>query len=80
MRPKNCENDNKSEADIKNNSNYSSISVSNTPYFSLQDPLDYFETSTEKNRNKSHIKAIIRGKQLSLCSRTLKTCKYTHKQ
>ena len=35
---KNAENDIKSKADIKRNSNYSSTSASNTPYFSLQDP------------------------------------------
>ena len=35
---KNAENDIKSEADVKGNSNYSSRSASNTSYFSLQDP------------------------------------------
>ena len=38
-------------ADIKSNSNYSSASTLNTPYFSLQDPKlspDYFKTLTEK--------------------------------
>ena len=48
---KNAEDDIKSEADIKCNSNYSSTSASNTPYFSLQytklSP-DYFKTFTEK--------------------------------
>ena len=48
---KNAENDIKSETDIKSNSNYSSTSASNTPYFSLQEPElspDYFKTLTEK--------------------------------
>ena len=40
-----------SEEDIKSNSNYSSTSASNTPYFILQEPElspDYFKTLTEK--------------------------------
>ena len=48
---KNAENDIKSEADIKSNSNYSSTSASNTPYFNLQESElspDYFKTLTEK--------------------------------
>ena len=48
---KNAENDIKSETDIKSNSNYSSTSASNTPYFNLQEPElspDYFKTLTEK--------------------------------
>ena len=48
---KNAENDIKSKADIKSNSNYSSTSASNTPYFNLQESElspDYFKTLTEK--------------------------------
>ena len=58
---KNTENDIKSEADIKSNSNYSVTSASNTPYFNLQEPElspDYFKTLTEK-RNKYHRKTEI---------------------
>ena len=58
---KNAENDIKSKADIKSNSNYSSTSASNTPYFNLQEPElspDYFKTLTEK-RNKYHRKTEI---------------------
>ena len=48
---KNAENDIKSKADIKSNSNYSSTSASNAPYFNLQESElspDYFKTLTEK--------------------------------
>ena len=48
---KNAENDIKSKADIKSNSNYSSTSASNAPYFNLQEfelSPDYFRTLTEK--------------------------------
>ena len=48
---KNAENDIKSEVDIKSNSNYSSTTTSNNPYFSLQSPElspDHFKTLTEK--------------------------------
>ena len=60
---KNTENNTKSEADIKSNSNYSS---SNTPYFSLPDPElspDYFKTLTEKTEINTNEKLKLLGQQ-----------------
>ena len=63
---KNAENDIKSEADIKSNSNYSSTSASNTPYFILQEPElspDYFKILTEKTEINTTEKLKLLGQQ-----------------